>query len=319
MMILRPLRTVCASAAIVLGFWAWTVAGSPPIGGDSPRLTPAALVETESIPNEGDAADDPAIWIHPTESAKSLVLGTDKKGGLNVYNLDGKVLQVVSDGSRPNNVDVIYGFPLAGKSLDLAVAGVRKGDRMGLAFWSIDPESRKLAEVGPVPAVRVFGGTEPYGSCVYRSPRDGTHYVFVSNKTGEVEQYRIEESPAGSIRATKVRALSIGSQVEGCVADPDHGRLYVGEEDIAIWSYGAEPDSGDERRCVARVGQYGLKADIEGLALYRASKGKGYLIASSQGNNTFAVFERDGANEFVATIDPKSRRDHRRRGRDRRA
>lgn len=296
-----------ALRAPVVAALATVALAAPPSPDDGPpRLAPAALVETEPVPHEGDAADDPAIWIHPADPARSLVLGTDKKGGLCLFDLDGKLLQVASDGARPNNVDVIYGFPLAGraKPVDLAVAGVRNGDRPGLAFWSIDPETRRLAEVGPVPAFPVFGGGEPYGSCVYRSPRDGVQYVFVTNKAGDVEQHRIEPAPGGTIRGAKVRTIAVGSQVEGCVADPEHGRLYVAEEDVAIWCYGAEPDSGPDRRLVARVGEHGLVADLEGLALYRATGGKGYLIASVQGASTFAVFERDGDNAFVATIAP---------------
>jgi 3-phytase len=42
----------------------------------------------------GDAADDPAIWVHPVDPALSLVLGTDKKGGLNVFDLEGKRLLI---------------------------------------------------------------------------------------------------------------------------------------------------------------------------------------------------------------------------------
>src|SRR5579875_2379969 len=77
---------------------------------DGPRVTPAAKVQTEPVPSEGDAADDPAIWIHPDDPARSLVLGTDKKGGLHAYTLDGRPKQLISPGSRPNNVDLLYGL-----------------------------------------------------------------------------------------------------------------------------------------------------------------------------------------------------------------
>jgi 3-phytase len=283
----------------------WLTAGAATLV-DDPRLsTPKASIETEPVPSEGDAADDPAIWVHPIDPARSLVLGTDKKGGLNVFDLDGRCLQVVSNGSRPNNVDVLYGFPLGGKLVDLCVAGTRFKDKQGLGFWRVDPETRRLSEIGPVPAFPVFGGGEPYGSCVYRSPRDRAFYVFVSNKDGDVEQYRLEVE-GETIRGKRVRVIKVGSQVEGCVADFDLGHLFVGEEDVGIWKYGAEPDSGPDRTLVARVGENGLVADVEGLAIYYASGSKGYLIASSQGNDSFKVFERDGSNAFVATIDPEA-------------
>jgi 3-phytase len=279
---------------------------NPTHGDDRPlRVAPKALVETESVPSPGDAADDPAIWVHPSDPARSLVLGTDKKGGLNVFDLDGRRLQVASDGSRPNNVDVIYGLAVGGKPTDVAVAGTRTRGRYGVGFWRIDPATRRLSELGPMPAFGVFGGGEPYGSCVYRSPRDGAVYVFVTSKDGDIEQHRIEAGDeAMPIRSRKVRTLRVGSTVEGCVADFDLGRLYVAEEDVGIWRYGAEPDSGDARTRIARVGDDDLHADVEGLTIYYGSDSAGYLIASSQGSNTFAVYRRDGSNAFVMTIDP---------------
>ena len=131
-----------------------------------------------------------------------------------------------------------------------------------------------------------------YGSCVYKSPRDHSFYVFVTSKEGGVEQYRLE-ADGSSIRAKRVRSLSVGSTAEGCVADFGLGLLYVAEENVGIWKYGAEPDSGSSRTLVARVGERGLAADIEGLTIYYATGSKGYLIASSQGSHTFQVFERE--------------------------
>jgi len=54
-----------------------------------------ATAETDPMPNAGDAADDPAIWIHPTDPSLSTVIGTDKSnpgGGLTVYDLSGRQL-----------------------------------------------------------------------------------------------------------------------------------------------------------------------------------------------------------------------------------
>lgn len=46
---------------------------------DLSAVSPTTI--TEQTPND---TDDPAIWIHPTDPSKSMVLGTDKniKGGL---------------------------------------------------------------------------------------------------------------------------------------------------------------------------------------------------------------------------------------------
>jgi 3-phytase len=90
------------------------------------------------------------------------------------------------------------------------------------------------------------------------------------------------------------------------VADRERARLYVAEEKVAIWEYGAEPGDGSNRRAVARVGEHGLTADIEGLALYYAPAGKGYLLASSQGSSTINVYDRGGDHAYILTIDPKA-------------
>jgi 3-phytase len=42
-----------------------------------------------------------------------------------------------------------------------------------------------------------------------------------------------------------------------------------------------------------------LVADVEGLAIADAGDDAGFLVASSQGNNSFVIYRRNGANEFV--------------------
>ncbi len=54
----------------------------------------------------GDAADDPAIWVDPDTPADSLVIGNDKPGALEVYNLDGSRRQRITSDKHWGNVDV---------------------------------------------------------------------------------------------------------------------------------------------------------------------------------------------------------------------
>src|SRR5690606_27100977 len=56
-------------------------AGAPAV----PAVT--ALAETAPVASYGDAADDPAIWAHPTQPGRSLIVATDKKAGLYVYDM----------------------------------------------------------------------------------------------------------------------------------------------------------------------------------------------------------------------------------------
>jgi 3-phytase len=265
---------------------------------------PAARGETTPVPNEGDAADDPAIWIHPSAPELSLIFGTDKADGLHIYNLDGSRRAVIALGSKPNNVDVLYGFALGKRTVDLIVMTTRAERARGVQVYAIEPASREIMSVSDGGTLSVLNGGEPYGCCTYRSARTGAAYVFVTAKSGAIEQHRLHSTPEGRVRAEKMASYHVGSTVEGCVADDELGFVYFGEESRGIWKTSAEPSPTNALTLIARVGEHGLKADVEGLALYCGRNGTGYLIASSQGNNTFKVFERGGTNRFITTIDP---------------
>jgi 3-phytase len=254
----------------------------------------SATVETEPVPSDGDAADDPAIWVHPTDPALSTIIGTDKEGGLAVYDLSGGQIQYLS-GIQPNNVDLRYDFPLGGQSVDLVVTSDRGDDAVTLHL--VDPQTRQLVEAGPP----IASGLDVYGVCMYRSPDTGDFYVFAtSNGAGPVRQWRLADS-GGRVTATQVRDLDMGSTAEGCVADDDLAYLYVAEEDVGIWKYEAEPEAGAARVAVDEVGS-SLEADVEGLTIYYGPDGAGYLIASSQGSGEYAAYERAGDNHHVTSF-----------------
>ncbi|MEU9735435.1 phytase [Streptomyces sp. NPDC048002] len=104
-------------------------------------------------------------------------------------------------------------------------------------------------------------------------------------------------------------------QVEGMVVDPANGVLYAGQEDVGIWRVPA--DLKGKPRLVDKVREYGIpgtydeateectpgtdpgyggrriSADVEGLTLIPEGDGDGYLLASSQGDNTFAAYDRE--------------------------
>jgi 3-phytase len=262
-----------------------------------PSVEVSATVETDPVPHKGDAADDPAIWVHPTDRSQSTIIGADKEGGLAVYDLAGKQLQYRADG-RLNNVDLRYGFPLGGEAVDLVIAANRSTN--GIAAYRVNPATRLLENV---PLHEVGAGIGVYGSCMYRSLATGKYYTFVTSKEGLVEQWELLEDATGQLDARTVRTLAVGGQAEGCIADDELGHLYVAEEQVGIWKYGAEPEAGAGRTQVdsTRAGGH-LTADVEGLALYYANDGTGYLIASSQGNNSFVAYQREGDNAFVTAF-----------------
>ncbi|HEY5558963.1 MAG TPA: phytase [Steroidobacteraceae bacterium] len=272
-----------------------------PGGPHSPVAVPphpvAPVAETVPVESAGDAADDPAIWVHPEDPRLSLVIGTDKRRGLNVYDLDGQLLQTLPDG-RMNNVDVRDGLTVNGRSMAL-VAATNRTDRT-IALYLLDPVTRRLARAGdPVPT----GFAEPYGLCLYAS-RDGGLFVFASDSgSGQFRQWRIR-ADGGVVGAERVRTFRVGSQAEGCVADDETGALYVAEEDVALWKYQADPGAGNARRAIDRVGgASGLAADLEGVSIWLGGDGGGYLVLSNQGANRYAVYRRDGANAYVGSFE----------------
>jgi 3-phytase len=273
---------------------------------DTTVVRPFARVETEPVPHRGDAADTPDIWVHPTDPARSLVIGTDKKGALMVYDLEGCLRQVVSAGSRPNDVSVLYGFTLGDRTVDVAVAGCRPLSGHGVKMWVIDEPADTLRDVTAGGIIPVFGGGIPYGTGVYKSPKTGRCYFFVSTKAGKMEQYQLEDAGDGTIAARRVRAWHLGTVVEGCVADNELGNLFLSEERVGIWRFDAEPDGSNRGTLIARIWEHGLTPDVEGLSIYYARDGAGYLIASGQGGSVFNVYARDGDHHYLLTIDPQA-------------
>lgn len=246
-----------------------------------------ASVETDPVPSFDDAADDPAIWVHPTDPAKSLILGTDKKHGLMVYTLAGKQVQAIPAG-RLNNVDVRQGI-VGWTAGSLAVATNRTTKTID--FFSID-DTGKVAPVGSIAS----NFDDPYGISLYRSPTSKQLFVFACDKGGLTRQWRIELSagtPTGQVAAQEVRSFHIGTQAEGMVADDDRGLVYIGEEKAGVWKYNAEPDASANRTLVAAASPVGpLVADVEGLAIARGpAVGSGFLVVSSQGDDSYHLFD----------------------------
>jgi 3-phytase len=275
-----------------------TVACSAPT---DPISVVAPTVETTPVPASGDAADDPAVWAHPTTPALSVIIGTDKQGGgLGVYGLDGDQLQFLPSG-KLNNVDLRDGFSLGGVSVPLVTAGNRTDN--SIAIFALDPATRLLRDV----AARKVTTLVAYGSCMYKSPISGKFYYFVDAKDGNIEQWELFES-GGKVDATKVRDLhQLGSQPEACAVDDEARALFVGEEAKGVWRFDAEPSvtsgPGYDGVLIASTDPGGhLVRDVEGVAIAKTSATAGYIFVSNQGESTYAVFERQAPHAYVKTF-----------------
>src|SRR5215213_11465062 len=108
---------------------------------------------------------------------------------------------------------------------------------------------------------------------MYHSAVTGRFYIFVNSEAGEVEQWELLATSESRVDARKVRSFTVGSQTEGCVADDTAGVLYIAEEAVGIWKYGAEPDANTAGTKVDSAGGGHLVADVEGLTIADTGKG----------------------------------------------
>ena len=247
-----------------------------------------AVAETDPVRSGGDAADDAAIWINAQNPSASLIIGTDKQSGIEVYDLAGARVQFVPAGLA-NNVD-LRTFSQAGDWAALAAASNRTAntislfliDRKGTLTWLQDSEV-------------TTGLTEVYGLCMFRN--DQGMQVFVNDTDGRFQQWGLFQVDAGEsaepmlFEAELLREFSVPGQPEGCVADDTGQRLFLGVEEVGVRTLSARYEAPAVLLPVMDIDGTILAADVEGMSLYLADD-SGYLIVSSQGNNSYAIFDR---------------------------
>lgn len=265
---MRALATTLATASFVLA--GCTTA---PVGLPAAEVT--AVAETDPVGTaNADAADDPAIWRNAADPAASLIVATDKKSGLLIYDLSGRT-RFTDNSGLLNNVD------LATMPDDrvIVVASDRNDPANAkLRIWRLDTATARLEPLGTVSG----GAGEGYGVCLWRSGESLIAYSVL--KEGAIHEVRINLN--GTPTGEPLRTMKLATQTEGCVVDPLDGTLYVGEEDVGIWRF---PPGSTEGTLVAPVDNQYLVADVEGLALWRTGD-RAVLVASSQGDNAYAVF-----------------------------
>lgn len=235
--------------------------------------------QTDSVQSSGDAADDPAIWVHPTRPGESRLLGTNKKRGLDVYAMDGQRLQSLPVG-RINNIDLRQGIALGGAQWDIAVASNRSDNSMTVFTIAADGVVQEAARLQT-------GLDEVYGICLYKPNAGGLH-VIINDKDGRFKQFALSVSQ-GKFDARLLRSFSLNSQPEGCVVDDQADQLYFGEEHRGVWVMSADSSHVVAPRLIAKVGAQ-LVADVEGMGLFKG-RFKNYLLVSSQGDHSYLVLE----------------------------
>ncbi len=292
----------------LLGHFGWSVvtaaAGAMllPIGSlaaePSSGLKPRVVTE----PVRYDS-DDPAIWIDRADPANSLVLGTDKDsdGALYAFGLDGKARRdlTVRGLLRPNNVDVAYDVPLAGRKVDVAIVAERFAHR--LRVFSL-PDMRPV-DGGGIPVFAGERARDVMGVATYTRPSDGAVFVIVSRsdrlspKQGYLHQYRLIDDGTGTLRGLKVRAFGEWSgrkEIEALSVDAVTGAVFASDETFGIRKYHADPTAEDANDELSHFGLTGFARDHEGSAVFRRGHEKALLFVSDQQAGELRIFDLDG-------------------------
>ncbi|MFC7406335.1 phytase [Georgenia alba] len=296
------MATLLTPAILLLALAAPAAAGPPTT--ERAGLPAPALVTTDNetpvlYDDEagGNASgDDPAIWVHPHDSARSIVVATAKEGGLRVYDLASRELQSLradpaprADGvdGRYNNVDIAYGLELGGETVDVAVVSDRYNDQ--LRFFVIDPAGARaetpLTEVTAPELEFLFSPDRTtveeertaYGVAVWQ-PGDGETYAVVTQEGDtRIATVRLTPGADGTVGYTDLRHLRMpgefplpdgstwvpceepgaGPQLEGVAVDQRTGTLYAAQEDVGLWRLPLPLGSG-EPVLLDRVEDFGI-------------------------------------------------------------
>ena len=276
-------------------------------------LSQATAIEAEygTAPLSNDP-DDPAIWIHPKDPARSLIVATMKvaapAGAIVVFGMDGQIRQLVSGIDRPNNVDIEYGLLVGGRRIDIAVATERLARQ--LRVFRVDPDAGRLVDLGGVPVLEGQSGEAgaPMGIALYRRPSDGAIFAIVAPKQGPRDgylwQYRLVDAGNGRVGAQFVRRFGRFSattvreenEIEAVAVDDELGYVYYADEADGIHKWHADPDQADAARELAHFARDGFRGDREGIAIYAFPDRTGYIVATDQldADSEYHLYPREG-------------------------
>jgi 3-phytase len=171
---------------------------------------------------------------------------------------------------------------------DEFLAAASNRTETSLDLYAVDVARDSLELIARQPLEMVV----PYGLCMGQAPETS---VFVGDTEGRVEHWVVDETGRLERRAV----FQLRGQTEGCVYDPVDGTLYVGEEDRGIWAIDL---ASGERRLIAAVDRFNLVMDVEGLDIYHrrdAEAGSRYLVASSQGDNSYLIYAIPGGEQLL--------------------
>ena len=254
-----------------------------------------AVAETEPVATTGDAADDPALIINTKNPRKSIILGTDKKAGIYLYNLEGMQLAFSAMGAI-NNIDVRQ------QNDEIYIAASNRSLR-SIDFWVFDQNTffRKNTTYSNIfaSATRAYSiptNIDVYGICI--GMISGTPVAFVTEDRGpRVELWTLENQML-------VGTFSNGGESEGCVFDDENQTVFISEEETngVLKAYDLNQEYPFAEAIIVDSREGNIGGDPEGLAIYKTSDTEGYVLLSSQGDNKYNVYNRQKPYQFISSF-----------------
>ncbi len=283
------LLVACAVVAVsVLGRFAVGLGPQVLAVGDAPATTTTTVEVLGQMAVQGGAGDA-ALWV-PGDAGgdpEPLLLAARPGAGLALLDAGRLVLdQVPLPGVAGVDLRAGFGGEPSGRALVVA------GDGPALRAYRLDTDALRLTPMGELRA-----GLTVAGLCLGRIPGTGAVHAFAFDAAGRIVHWHLGVAAGGDVVARRVRSFEVGGPVAACVADDASGALFVSERGRGLWRFPAAAGTGPGAGVlVDEIGPGGLVAAADALAVIDSADGPGWILASSESDETFTFYRRDDTN-----------------------
>lgn len=258
--------------------------GTEPAGEPTPPVVAAAA---ETAPTAQDGANGVAIWVHPEDGVRSLILGAGGTGGLEVYGLDGALKQRIGD-IEASHVTLRYGFDLAGGKVPLVLAY----DPMRSQIFPFTVDGAGV--VTRLKGAPVQADDDLVGLCSFTSPVSGRVYALGMTDGGQMLQWEYF-AKGDAVEGRLVRSVPLGKGSEYCAVDEATGTVYYGDEALGVMALPASVETDPARSIIDLAApRGGIAEEVKGIALAQGADGKPFVVVSDASAERIAIYGPEG-------------------------
>lgn len=144
-----------------------------------------------------------------------------------------------------------------------AVAVTLDYERNRLVLASLNQTTGKLQKLAELPTPNY--GID--GLCLYQGLQDHL-YAFVLDGRGIGEQWLLIDGTRNVVDPQLVRSLKVPPNSSFCSVDDSTDMLYVSEENLGVWAYGAQPEASLDRHLIQVVQPHGEAENVAGVSAF---------------------------------------------------